>query len=118
MGFTLSTPWQKLPAAARKALLYGYDQQVHVRYQNRYGRQRSYYTSFEGAIPYIQRHHDEAESDSSRERYAGYMREVPCPVCDGFPAEAGLAGGHGRRQVDRGPVRAAHRRAGQAAARH
>ena len=54
-----------------------------VRYQNRYGRQRSYYTSFEGAIPYIQRHHDEAESDSSRERYAGYMREVPCPVCQG-----------------------------------
>jgi excinuclease ABC subunit A len=83
MGFTLDTPWQKLPAAARKALLSGYDQQVHVRYQNRYGRQRSYYTSFEGAIPYIQRHHDEAESDSSRERYAGYMREVPCPVCQG-----------------------------------
>jgi excinuclease ABC subunit A len=83
MGFTLSTPWQKLPAAARKALLYGYDRQVHVRYKNRYGRQRSYYTSFEGAVPYVQRHHEEAESDSSRERYAGYMREVPCPVCHG-----------------------------------
>ena len=83
MGFTLGTPWQKLPAAARRALLYGYDRQVHVRYENRYGRQRSYYTSFEGAVPYVQRHHEEAESDSTRERYAGYMREVPCPVCRG-----------------------------------
>src|SRR5215469_9427214 len=83
IAFTVSTPWEKLPAAARKALLYGYDRQVHVRYKNRYGRQRSYYTSFEGAVPYVQRHHEEAESDSSRERYAGYMREVPCPVCQG-----------------------------------
>jgi excinuclease ABC subunit A len=83
MGFTLSTPWSRLSAAARKALLHGYDSQVHVRYKNRYGRQRSYYTSFEGAVPYIQRRHSEAESDSSRERFAGYMREVPCPVCKG-----------------------------------
>jgi excinuclease ABC subunit A len=83
MGFTVSTSWARLPAAARKALLYGYGDQVHVRYKNRYGRQRSYYTSFEGVVPYIQRHHAEAESDSSRERYAGYMREVPCPVCKG-----------------------------------
>ena len=40
-------------------------------------------TGFEGAIPHIQRRHAEAESDASRERYAGYMREVPCPVCRG-----------------------------------
>ena len=83
MGFTVDTRWSRLPAAAKKALLYGYDEQVHVRYKNRYGRERSYYTSFEGAIPYIERRHAEAESDSSRERFAGFMREVPCPVCHG-----------------------------------
>jgi excinuclease ABC subunit A len=83
LGFSVSTPWARLPAAARTALLHGYDQQVHVRYKNRYGRERSYYTHFEGAIPYIERRHSEAESDSSRERYAGYMREVPCPSCGG-----------------------------------
>ena len=27
--------------------------------------------------------HGEAESDSSRERFAGFMREVPCPTCAG-----------------------------------
>jgi len=83
LGFSVKTPWARLPAAARTALLDGYDQQVHVRYKNRYGRERSYYTHFEGAIPYIERRHAEAESDSSRERYAGYMREVPCPTCGG-----------------------------------
>ena len=83
IGFTVNTPWNRLPAAARTALLRGYGQQVHVRYKNRYGRERSYYTHFEGAIPYIERRHSEAESDSSRERYAGFMREVPCPVCHG-----------------------------------
>ncbi len=83
LGFGVDTPWHRLPAAAKKALLHGYDEQVHVRYRNRYGRERSYYTSFEGAIPYITRRHSEAESDSTRERYAGFMREVPCPSCAG-----------------------------------
>ncbi|HLX48043.1 MAG TPA: excinuclease ABC subunit UvrA, partial [Streptosporangiaceae bacterium] len=83
LGFRMDTPWAKLPAKARQALLRGYDLQVHVRYKNRYGRERSYYTGFEGVVPYIERRHSEAESDSSRERYAGYMREVPCPVCKG-----------------------------------
>jgi excinuclease ABC subunit A len=83
LGFSVNTPWRKLPAAARKALLEGHGDQVHVRYKNRYGRERSYYTNFEGAIPYISRRHAEAESDSSRERFAGFMRQVPCPACHG-----------------------------------
>jgi excinuclease ABC subunit A len=83
LGFKITTQWAKLPAAAKHALLYGYDQQVHVRYKNRYGRERSYYTNFEGAIPYIERRHSDAESDYSRERFAEFMREVPCPACKG-----------------------------------
>jgi excinuclease ABC subunit A len=83
VGFRTDTPWDRLPAKAQKALLYGLDQQVHVRYKNRYGRERSYYTNFEGAITYVERRHAEAESDSSREKFAGFMREVPCPACKG-----------------------------------
>ena len=83
IGFRMDTPWTRLPAAARQALLRGYDGQVHVRYRNRYGRERSYYTTFEGVIPWVERRHAEAESDSSREKFAGYMREVPCPSCGG-----------------------------------
>src|ERR1700748_2347679 len=83
IGFRTDTPWERLAAQAKKALLYGLDQQVHVRYKNRYGRERSYYTNFEGAITYVERRHAEAESDSSREKFAGFMREVPCPACKG-----------------------------------
>ncbi|MGS2644870.1 excinuclease ABC subunit UvrA [Streptosporangium sp. G12] len=83
MGFGLDTPWERLPKKAQKALLYGHDEQVHVRYSNRYGRQRSYYTTFEGVIPWVQRRHGESDSDGMREKYEGYMREIPCPACEG-----------------------------------
>ncbi|MFE7190738.1 excinuclease ABC subunit UvrA [Kitasatospora sp. NPDC057541] len=83
LGFRTDIPWAGLPARAKKALLYGHKHQVQVRYRNRYGRDRSYSTGFEGAVPFIQRRHQEAESDSSRERFEGYMREVPCPTCRG-----------------------------------
>jgi excinuclease ABC subunit A len=83
IGFRTDTPWEKLPAKARKAVLNGHPTQVHVRYTNRYGRERAYYTNFEGVIPWIERRHAEAESDASRERHEGYMREVPCPTCQG-----------------------------------
>jgi excinuclease ABC subunit A len=83
MGFSLDTPWKKLPAKVRKAVLHGVDEQVHVRYRNRYGRERSYYTTFEGVLPYVKRRHAEAETDTSRERFEGFMREVPCPACHG-----------------------------------
>ena len=83
LGFGLDTPWRELPAAARHALLHGYEQPVHVQFSTARGRERAYDATFEGAIPYIERRHAEAESDSSRERFAGFMREVPCPACHG-----------------------------------
>jgi excinuclease ABC subunit A len=83
LGFTLTTPWNRLTAAQQKAVLHGHPTEVHVRYRNRYGRERSYYTSYEGVIPFLERRHKEAESEASRERFEGYMREVPCPACRG-----------------------------------
>jgi len=83
LDFDTDTPWKQLPAKVRKAVLYGHPTEVHVRYRNRYGRQRSYYTTFEGVIPYVERRHAEAETDTSREKFAGYMREVPCHECEG-----------------------------------
>ncbi len=83
LGFTLDQPWSRLSKKQQQAVLHGHDTEVHVRYRNRYGRERSYYTAYEGVIPFLERRHQEAESDTSRERYEGYMREVPCPVCSG-----------------------------------
>jgi excinuclease ABC subunit A len=83
VGFRVDTPWERLSARAQKAILYGHDQQVHVRYRNRYGRERAYYASYEGVVPFLERRHAETDSDYSREKYEGYMREVPCPACGG-----------------------------------
>ncbi|MFT3871728.1 MAG: excinuclease ABC subunit UvrA [Nocardioides sp.] len=83
LGFDLNTPWEKLPAKARKSVIDGHPTKVHVVSTNRYGRQRAYYAQFEGVRSYIERRHREAESDTSRERFEGYMREVPCPACAG-----------------------------------
>ena len=82
-GADVQTPFRDLPAELRDAVLHGYNHQVHVRYRNRYGRERAYSTGFEGVIPFVQRRHAESESDNARERYEGYMREVPCPACEG-----------------------------------
>ncbi|MGV0625390.1 excinuclease ABC subunit UvrA [Mycolicibacter minnesotensis] len=83
MGFDVDTPWRKLPAKARKAILEGSDEQVHVKYRNRYGRTRSYYTDFEGVMAFLQRKMEQTESEQMKERYAGFMRDVPCPECAG-----------------------------------
>ena len=83
LGFDLNTPWEDLSAKAQRSLLDGHPTKVHVVTRNRYGRERAYYAEFEGVRRYIERRHREAESDTSRERFEGFMREVPCPACGG-----------------------------------
>ncbi len=83
LGIDMDTPWKRLPAKARQALLHGHPTEIHVRYRNRYGRQRSYHTAYEGVVPFVQRRHSEADTDATRERFEGFMREVPCPACGG-----------------------------------
>jgi excinuclease ABC subunit A len=83
VGFRMDTPWRRLPAKAQKAVLHGTADQVHVRYKNRYGRERSYYASYEGVIPFLERRQEQTESEAMRDKYEGYMREVPCPACQG-----------------------------------
>ena len=83
-GFSTATPWKKLKAAQKKIVLYGAGgKQVTVRYKNRYGRQRSYATKYEGVVPWVERRHTETDSDRARDQIEGYMRLVPCPACGG-----------------------------------
>ena len=83
LKFSLSTPWKKLSAKSKDAILNGWDYEVHVKYKNRYGRVRNYSTGFEGVTSFIERRHSETDSDFSRDKYEAYMRETPCPVCKG-----------------------------------
>ncbi|WP_046530554.1 MULTISPECIES: excinuclease ABC subunit UvrA [Cellulomonas] len=83
LGFSMDTPWRALPKRARDAVLHGQNHEVHVRYRNRWGRERQYSTGFEGVITFLERRHSETESEWSKEKYEAFMREVPCPACDG-----------------------------------
>jgi len=83
LGFSMDTPWRALPKRARDAVLHGQNHEVHVKYRNRWGRERQYSTGFEGVITFLQRRHAETDSEWSKEKYEAFMREVPCPTCDG-----------------------------------
>ncbi|HKX34928.1 MAG TPA: excinuclease ABC subunit UvrA [Actinomycetota bacterium] len=82
-GFSTSTPWKKLPKKVRDVVLYGSDEEIHVKYKNRYGRTRSYWTTYEGVVPVVERRHVETDSESQRERLEEFMREIPCRACGG-----------------------------------
>ena len=81
--FSLDTPWKKISAKAKEAILNGWEYEVSVKFKNRYGRTRQYTTGFEGVLPFLERKHGETESEWSRDRYEQFMREVPCPTCKG-----------------------------------
>ncbi len=83
LGFSMRTPWKDLPKKVRKALLHGRNHKIVVQYRNRWGRERTYSTGFEGVLSWIQRKHEEVESDNARDRYEQYMRQIPCPACEG-----------------------------------
>ncbi|HJY31376.1 MAG TPA: excinuclease ABC subunit UvrA, partial [Actinomycetota bacterium] len=82
-GFSTSTPWKKLPKKVRDVVLYGSDEEIYVKYKNRYGRTRSYWTTYEGVVPVVERRHVETDSESQRERLEEFMREIPCRSCGG-----------------------------------
>jgi len=82
-GFSVDVPWDELPATARAAVLNGTGEQVRVSYRTRSGRDRTYLVRFEGVLAWIERRYQEAESDSAREKFEGFMRATACPACGG-----------------------------------
>ncbi len=84
-GIDLQTPFAELPAEHRDLVLHGpeEDRQYTVTYENRFGRKRRYQASYEGAVPWLARRYKDADSESARDGYAQFMREVPCDACGG-----------------------------------
>ena len=81
-GFSLSTPVGKLSKEHLKLILYGEDGEL-VKYRNRYGRVREYFTGYEGAIPYLERIYRDTESSNTRADIERHMASSLCPVCHG-----------------------------------
>jgi len=81
-GFSLSTPVSKLSKEHLNLVLYGEDGEL-VKYRNRYGRVREYFTNYEGAIPYLERIYRDTESSNTRADIERHMASSPCPACHG-----------------------------------
>jgi excinuclease ABC subunit A len=83
-GVDLETPWRDLPQESRDFFLHGTNgDRVQVSYRNRFGRKRSYSTSFEGIVPSLERRYLETDSELSREKIEEFMTLRPCPECHG-----------------------------------
>jgi excinuclease ABC subunit A len=82
-GLDLDKPFNKLTAKQQKLVLHGREGAMVVKFRNRFGKVRQFSSQYEGVIPWIKRRHEDADSDWTREQFESYMREVPCPDCNG-----------------------------------
>jgi excinuclease ABC subunit A len=83
-GFSVNSPWEKLPKKIQDLILYGSGGEK-VRFK--YDMEESSYTSeksFEGVIPSLNRRYKESESEEFRiDLETKYMGFIPCAECKG-----------------------------------
>ncbi|MDM7925559.1 MAG: excinuclease ABC subunit UvrA [bacterium] len=84
-GFSLNTPYRKLTADQKKVLMYGSgDAELKFEYKSANRKaQGSFVKGFEGVVPNLQRRYKQTQSSYIREWIEGFMRVLPCPVCEG-----------------------------------
>ncbi len=82
--FSLSTPFRRLPKKVMDAILYGTDDAVRVRYENREGTGHFEYESrFPGILADLKRRYMETTSDGIKQWLERFMTERPCEACGG-----------------------------------
>ena len=97
----LDIPFRRLAKKQRDVLLYGSDEQIHVRYKNRYGRQRSYWTTYEGVVTNVERRHRETDSESQARQARAVHARDPVPGVQGCAPATRDPRGHRRRPEHR-----------------
>jgi len=82
----LDMPWQKLPKAQQKQILFGLgDKRVQVKWGGGEDgdNQGSWDMRFEGLVPMLTRRFHETNSEAMRDHYRRYMTERSCEHCQG-----------------------------------
>lgn len=83
-GFNVDTPWSKLKAKQREAVLYGSGEEViEFNYINDRGDVYKRSHNFEGVVPNMERRYRDTESSSVREDLIKFLSTQPCPECEG-----------------------------------
>ena len=83
VGASPSTPWEKLSAKARDALMNGVEGRVRVDYVTVDGRETYWYIEWNGAIHAVEEKLRDAGSDQQREKMQAYFATIPCETCKG-----------------------------------
>ena len=83
-GFDPETPWQALPEATRKAVLFGSgDTEIEFAYLTDVGGRNRRRHRFEGIVNNLERRYRETDSSAVREELARFVSRRPCPDCGG-----------------------------------
>ncbi len=81
-GFSMDTPFEKLPEKIKNIILYGTKERFKVKYEKAYGS-ADYLSTFEGLINSLMRRYRETTSQNMKEYYESLMSNTVCPVCNG-----------------------------------
>ena len=81
-GFSLDTPYEKLPKKIRDMFINGFPKSVKVHYKGQRG-EGDYDIQFEGLVANMNRRYRETASDSMKAEYETFMRFSDCPLCHG-----------------------------------
>ena len=82
-GFSLDTPYEKLPEKIRHILIHGTTEEVNVYYEGQRGK-GIYPIAFEGIISNTQRRYRETGSEMMKQEYESFMTITPCESCKGM----------------------------------
>jgi excinuclease ABC subunit A len=82
-GFSLLKPFKSLQDRVKELILYGSGEE-EIEFEYRKDRNRyTFFETFEGVIPNLERRYRETGSADVREEIEKYMNAQPCPVCKG-----------------------------------
>ncbi len=83
-GFDLDTPWEQLTPQQQEVIISGSGKQkIRFNWQHEHGGHGVFYRPWEGLDNEIRRRFTQTESNHTREFYARFMSEQPCPICRG-----------------------------------
>jgi excinuclease ABC subunit A len=82
--FNMDTPWEQMSDRARQVIIYGSGKErIRFSWNDSSGSRGEFMRPWEGLSKEIERRYQQTDSDWTREMYASFMSEQPCPTCRG-----------------------------------
>jgi excinuclease ABC subunit A len=83
-GFSLKTPWKKLPQKARSLILHGSEgKELRFEFKMKRGSSWVHHGTYEGVLNNLERRYRETGSEGIRRWIGSLMNPTPCPDCRG-----------------------------------